>query len=205
MAAVRRASVTVLAAVAGPTGGAPVARRRGSDATSIAHPPWARPGPQNRPPPNAWRHRFYQSRTRDRKWPKTPCPFRSRPSARIRAAHTSPGGWRARGEFLAKSVRQPARMANSSTGTSTTTGLARPARPTCRVGGRVGAHPRAGLANETLRRPNAELEQLQRATADGLGALDKHTQGRLRELIEHAGDELAALIELVLNNREASA
>jgi hypothetical protein len=61
------------------------------------------------------------------------------------------------------------------------------------------------LADEELRRPNGELERLQRATADTLGSLDQHTQGRLRELIEHAGDELAALIELVLNNREASA
>lgn len=61
------------------------------------------------------------------------------------------------------------------------------------------------VADEEPYRPNGELEQLQRATADSLGALDQHTQGRPRELIEHAGDELAALIELVLNNREASA
>jgi hypothetical protein len=61
------------------------------------------------------------------------------------------------------------------------------------------------VADQTLRRSNAELEQLQRATADGLGALDQHTQGRLRDLVERAGDELAALIDLVLNNREASA
>jgi hypothetical protein len=63
----------------------------------------------------------------------------------------------------------------------------------------------SAVASEILRRPNAELEQLQRATADSIRALDEHTQGRLRELIEHAGDEFAALIELVLNNREASA
>jgi hypothetical protein len=61
------------------------------------------------------------------------------------------------------------------------------------------------VANEKLRHRNAELERLQRATADGLGVLDQHTQGRVRELIEHAGDELAALIDLVLKNREASA
>ena len=92
-------------------------------------------------------------------------------------------------------------MANSSTGPSTTTGspgqldlLAETKRTR-----------ESAVANEILRRDNAELEQLQRATAESLGALDKHTQGRLRELIEHAGDELAALIELVLNNREASA
>ena len=102
---------------------------------------------------------------------------------------------------MAKSVRQPARMANSSTGPSTTTGspgqldlLAETKRTR-----------ESAVANEILPRENAELEQLQRATAESLGALDKHTQGRLRELIEHAGDELAALIELVLNNREASA
>ena len=92
-------------------------------------------------------------------------------------------------------------MGNSSTGTSTTTGspgqldlLAESERTR-----------ELPVANETQRRASAELAQLQRATADSLGALDQHTQGRLRELIEHAGDELAALIELVLNNREASA
>jgi hypothetical protein len=61
------------------------------------------------------------------------------------------------------------------------------------------------VADQELRRSNAGLEELKRATADGLGALDQHTQGRLRELVERAGDELAALIDLVLNNREASA
>jgi hypothetical protein len=65
--------------------------------------------------------------------------------------------------------------------------------------------PEAVVANKKVRRSNAELERLQRATAESLGALDQHTQGRLRELIERAGDELAALIDLVLNNREASA
>jgi hypothetical protein len=60
------------------------------------------------------------------------------------------------------------------------------------------------VADQKPRRSNAELEQLQRATAESLGALDQHTQGRLRELVERAGDELAALIDLVLNNREAS-
>ena len=61
------------------------------------------------------------------------------------------------------------------------------------------------VTDQELREQGGELERLQRATADSLGALDQHTQGRLRELIEHAGDELAALIELVLNNRQASA
>jgi hypothetical protein len=197
MADARRATRTAPAPAIGRTGEAPVPRRRGSDATSIAHPPWARPGPQNRPPPNAWRYRFYQSHTRARKWPKTPCPFRSR----ISGANTSPGGWRAGSEFLAKSIRQPARMANSSTGTSTTTGS--PGQLDLLAESKRTREP--PVANETPRRSSAELERLQRATADSLGALDKHTQGRLRELIEHAGDELAALIELVLNNREASA
>jgi hypothetical protein len=91
-------------------------------------------------------------------------------------------------------------MASDSTGTSMTTGS--PGQLDLLESERMGELP---VANETARRSNAELEQLQRATADSLGALDKHTQGRLRELIEHAGDELAALIELVLNNREASA
>ena len=66
-------------------------------------------------------------------------------------------------------------------------------------------HAELTVANEKLRHRNSELERLQRATADGLGVLDQHTQGRVRELIEHAGDELAALIDLVLKNREASA
>jgi hypothetical protein len=69
----------------------------------------------------------------------------------------------------------------------------------------VHTHAELTVANEKLRHGNSELERLQRATADGLGVLDQHTQGRVRELIERAGDELAALIELVLKNREASA
>jgi hypothetical protein len=96
-------------------------------------------------------------------------------------------------------------MANSSTGTSTTTGSPGQLDLLAESVADSGRTRALAVGDETLRRPNAELEQLQRATADGLGALDKHTQGRLRELIEHAGDELAALIELVLNNREASA
>ena len=92
-------------------------------------------------------------------------------------------------------------MGNSSTGTSTTPGTPGQLDPLAESE-RTGELP---VANETPRRSSAELEQLQRATVGSLGALDTHTQGRLRELIEHAGDELAALIELVLNNREASA
>lgn len=102
---------------------------------------------------------------------------------------------------MAKSVRQPARMADNSTGRSTTTGS--PGQlDLLAESERTGELP---VANETPCRSNAEVEQLQRETVGSLGALDPHTQGRLRELIEHAGDELAALIELVLNNREASA
>ncbi len=66
-------------------------------------------------------------------------------------------------------------------------------------------HPELNVGRDKLRHRSTELEHLQRATADGLGVLDQHTQGRVRELIEHAGDELAALIDLVLKNREASA
>ncbi len=61
------------------------------------------------------------------------------------------------------------------------------------------------LANRKLRRSNADLQRLQRATADGFAVLDEHTQGRLSVLIEHAGDELAALVDLVLDSRGASA
>lgn len=105
------------------------------------------------------------------------------------------------GEFLAKAVRQPARMSENSTERSATTGS--PGQLDLLAGSeRIRELP---VASERPRRSNPELEQLQRATAGSLDALDPHTQGRLRELIEHAGDELAALVELVLNNREASA
>ncbi len=51
------------------------------------------------------------------------------------------------------------------------------------------------LANELLQRKNAELRTLQIAVAQGFNVIDERTQGRLRELIEQAGDDLAALVD----------
>jgi hypothetical protein len=57
-------------------------------------------------------------------------------------------------------------------------------------------------ANERLRRSNAELRRLQRALETGLEAIDEWSEGRLRELVEQTGDELAALVHLVLDGNE---
>ena len=51
------------------------------------------------------------------------------------------------------------------------------------------------LANERLQRKNAELRTLQIAVAQGFNLIDERTQGRLRELIEQAGDDLVALVD----------
>jgi hypothetical protein len=51
------------------------------------------------------------------------------------------------------------------------------------------------LANERLQRKNAELRTLQIAVAQGFNLIDERTQGRLRELIEQAGDDLVALFD----------
>jgi hypothetical protein len=106
---------------------------------------------------------------------------------------------------LATSVRQPARMAKRATEPSMESGSA---EQLDLLAGAVSESERARaaltLANKKLRRSNTDLQQLQDATADGFAVLDEHTQGRLRELIEHAGDELAALVDLVLDSREAS-
>ena len=56
------------------------------------------------------------------------------------------------------------------------------------------AHDDLNVANEQLRRANAELRTLQIAVAQGFNLIDERTQGRLRELVEEAGDDLAALV-----------
>jgi hypothetical protein len=61
------------------------------------------------------------------------------------------------------------------------------------------------VANERLRRSNAELRRLQRALEKGLDAIDEWSEGRLRELVEQTGDELAALVHLVLDGSERTA
>jgi hypothetical protein len=65
-------------------------------------------------------------------------------------------------------------------------------------------HDRAGLrvANEKLCASNADLRRMQLAVAEGFDALDAWTEGRLREMVEEAGDELAALVDLVLDARD---
>ena len=51
------------------------------------------------------------------------------------------------------------------------------------------------LANTRLQKTNAELRTLQLAVAQGFNLIDERTQGRLRELVEQAGDDLAALVD----------
>lgn len=50
------------------------------------------------------------------------------------------------------------------------------------------------LANEKLQRTNASLRTLHIAVAQGFNLIDERTQGRLRGLVEEAGDDLAALV-----------
>jgi hypothetical protein len=54
------------------------------------------------------------------------------------------------------------------------------------------------VANAQLQKTNAELRTLQLAVAQGFNLIDERTQGRLRELIEQAGDDLAALVDETL-------
>lgn len=56
------------------------------------------------------------------------------------------------------------------------------------------------LANERLRRRNAELDAFQVAVVQGFALIDERTHGRLSELVEEAGDELAELIDDALDD-----
>jgi hypothetical protein len=58
-------------------------------------------------------------------------------------------------------------------------------------------------ARRELLAANARLRRLQRTLGRELDAIDEWSEGRLRELVEQAGDELAALVDLVLDGREA--
>ena len=51
------------------------------------------------------------------------------------------------------------------------------------------------LSNERLQRRNADLRAFQLAVVQGFDVIDARTQGRLKELVEEAGDELAALVD----------
>lgn len=55
------------------------------------------------------------------------------------------------------------------------------------------------IANVQLQQRNVELETHESAMEEALEWVDEQTQGRLRELVEAAGDELAALVNAVLD------
>ena len=55
------------------------------------------------------------------------------------------------------------------------------------------------IANDQLRQRNAELETHEVAIEETLEWIDEQTQGRLRELVDEAGDELATLVDAVLD------
>jgi biopolymer transport protein ExbB/TolQ len=62
------------------------------------------------------------------------------------------------------------------------------------------ARAELNAANERLQRTNVDLRTLRIAVAQGFNLIDERTQGRLREVVEHAGDDLAALVEESLDD-----
>jgi hypothetical protein len=56
-------------------------------------------------------------------------------------------------------------------------------------------------ANGNLRRRNTDLEAMHQAVLQGLDVIDERTHGRLWELFEETGDELAELIDEALDDR----
>jgi hypothetical protein len=56
------------------------------------------------------------------------------------------------------------------------------------------------LANERLQGRNADLQAFQLAVVQGFDLIDERTQGRLKELVEESGDELAALVDEALDD-----
>jgi hypothetical protein len=55
-------------------------------------------------------------------------------------------------------------------------------------------------ANERLKRRNADLQAFQLAVVQGFEVINERTQGRLQELVEEAGDELAGLVDDALDD-----
>ena len=51
------------------------------------------------------------------------------------------------------------------------------------------------VANARLQQTNASLQTIHLAVRQGFNLIDERTQGRLRELIEQTGDDLAALVD----------
>jgi hypothetical protein len=54
-------------------------------------------------------------------------------------------------------------------------------------------------ANKELLRRNAKLEAQQLAIDTALASIDERTHGRLRDLVEESGDELAELVDEALD------
>ena len=59
-------------------------------------------------------------------------------------------------------------------------------------------------AAEEHRLSPADLQRLREATVAGLELLDRQTNGELRLLVEQACDELAALVDRVLEAKEGT-
>lgn len=55
------------------------------------------------------------------------------------------------------------------------------------------------VANDQLRRENAGLRTRELAVAQGFDLVDERTQGRLRELVEETGAELAEIVDEALD------
>jgi uncharacterized protein HemX len=69
----------------------------------------------------------------------------------------------------------------------------------------VGRRDGLRAANTELRRRNGELEARRLAIESALDAIDDRTQGRLRELIEENGDELAEFVDDALDESSEGA
>ena len=57
------------------------------------------------------------------------------------------------------------------------------------------SHDKLVLANEELQRANVQMKTMQIALAEALNLADERSQGRMREIIEDMGDELASILE----------
>ncbi len=57
------------------------------------------------------------------------------------------------------------------------------------------AQEELSAANEGLQRTNIELQALHIAMTQGFSLIDERTEGRLRALVEEAGDDLVALVD----------
>lgn len=63
----------------------------------------------------------------------------------------------------------------------------------------IGAWNEIHLANKELQQKNDDLRTSQLAVVRGFDLIDERTQGRLTELVEEVGDELAALADEVFD------